>query len=175
MSIRKSERRARHLFNQQIIEGIIQYAFKVKETEKSRKLESLLYRNAELLNTTPSFIFNEKYYTVWGRRRERGDNRQVHSSLYRTVAELLDEGDFDEFVERSKMQSYLRKVFSVSQHRDDLYALVPHRLSEALSLVGTAWSTGDAMTAEQIEAFRKENKQDYSAFTRMFLVDLITS
>jgi hypothetical protein len=174
---RLCELRRRSHYVQTLKNDIFEYVYKERVTAKEERIEELVIENANLLNDTPSsFLYRGKMYTTRYYIANRKSPKTLHPNMIPKVSKVIDQDDFDIFVDENKVKNYISNTLIEAKHTDDLYKLLPSRITDILRWVNReVFDIGPCMTEDAIEKFKEYHREDLLAFGRLFLEQLLTA
>lgn len=169
------EIRRRNRYLLQLREELERFIYAEREKVRQEKIDDIIVRNSALLGfSAPSFMYKQTMYTYWNARPDKGSNRTIHEDILPEIIALIDNEDFDVFEEENRIMTYLSNVISTARCMDDLWELIPSRVSEPLNAINhDVVNMGPPMSEAELDKFKEDNYENYRAFKRLFLEQLL--
>lgn len=173
-----TKQRNRHVLG--IRQSFESYIYEQRDAEKTRRIDELCEKNAELLHEpgpdyiTPTFMYKGVMYKAWYHGHSTTDNKLIHPDILEEVIDTLNMTDFEVEIEEKSVMNYIGNVLIQAQHTEDLFALIPSRVQEPIQYVNfELFNIGKPMNETQLDTFRERNKKGLHSFKRLFLERLL--
>lgn len=138
-------------------------------------IDSLAEQNANLTGGSPTFEYNGKQYAAsWYEQKPGTDTVLIDPQLLPKISAFLNQIDFSEAIQESRIRGYFDNIFMFSLNIMDLYELIPVKFHGLINDVDQEiYNIGPKATAQKIEQFKKSNRSGLIEFTKLTLEDLL--
>jgi hypothetical protein len=173
----KNKDQLRALYLNDLRDDFMKAFTRQREKIAEEELWKIAGRNQQLLNCKhPSFMYRNQWYAAIPilKPREMADwNRLLHPSLIKEVKALVDDKDFDDVVEESKLVGFFNNILGAVQHLEDLDNIIPSSFQFVSGIKADIFNIGPPLGEKEVERLKAENQEGIQSLNKLAMRELL--